>query len=102
MMLLFFLCFSFIKNNPNNTFIISDTPLSYNESIMYCSEYDLKIAYVMKSQFVSFKEFVKDKMVWIIGFDSIFYNNECMYFSSNLYKSDNCSDLKFALCNNYN
>ena len=102
------LCFFFIflydsalcKNQMK--FLISESKFDYNDAIMYCSDNDLKIAYLeTKRQFDIFLKTVKDKSVWIIGLNSTFYNNDCMYFQNSLYKSNNCSELRFAACNSY-
>ena len=73
--------------------------MTFNDAIMFCSDYNLKIAFVTNRLYNSFKNVVKTKSVWLIGFNSKYFNNDCMFYTLNLYKSNNCSELKFALCN---
>jgi len=91
--------FLFAKNKKQ--FHISNYKMSFNNAIMYCSDNMLYVAKVNnKIDMIKFMQVKGNKTVWLMMYEGVFFNDECMLFAKTLYPSKNCSEFQFAACTN--
>lgn len=82
--------------------LVSPTPLTNNQAVMYCADLGSRLLDVTSATTASVNQHLAGQVAWIGSWDYNFYNRGCLAYNNGHIGSEDCSALLFAACNPVN